>query len=295
MFYCLQLVLLFYCIIIKVSLQEIRKSQHAPKWYVGLGRTHNRSPQCGCFQWWIDAGGQWWHIDHLLTCPFFCQQRLLLMPLTRLAQPGLQLSVTEPDYIRAITAKVSWTLGVNQWPPRGQVRGGGGWAGRASCLVYAWKPIGFVCLSGHMDPDGIMSDSALIHIILPSNQYWDSTSHSEGSPNRKRLIYPPSRIFSSECCQLWLQLYSCGDCFLEIRDKKNPEADFLLLLQTYNIYTLSFCVWHISVIYLFKTLSHCVCLTSVYFKKCRRDSILVYETATCCVMQAKRVIWMWSA
>lgn len=35
-----------------------------------------------------------------------------------ISSTGLQLSVSEPDYIKAITAKVSWTLGVNQRPPR---------------------------------------------------------------------------------------------------------------------------------------------------------------------------------
>lgn len=166
-------------------------------------------------------------------------RRLLLMALTRLAQPGLQLSVTEPDFIRAITAKVSWTLGVNQWPPPGA---GEGVQGRLYCLEYAWKPIGFACLSGHMDPDGIMSDLTLIHIILPSNQYWDLTSHSEGSPRRKLCIYPPARIFSSERTHaLW-------------------SRSTATLMWWFFWWV---CGWHFSLMYLFKALSHCVYLTSV--------------------------------
>lgn len=225
-----------YYFIIEVSLQEIRKFQHAPRWF-----THNWSPRCGRFQSAMDWLMREACGDTLTTClpARSSARRLLLMALTGLAQPGLQLSVTEPDFIRAITAKVSWTLGVNQWPPPGA---GEGVQGRAYCLEYAWKPIGFACLSGHMDPDGIMSDLTLIHIILPSNQYWDLTSHSEGSPKRKLCIYPPSWIFSSERTHaLW--------------SRSTATLMWWFLWWV--------CVWHLSLMYLFKALSHCVYLTSV--------------------------------
>lgn len=107
-----------------------------------------------------------------------------------------------------------------------------------------------------MDPDGIMSELTLIHIILPSNEYWDLTSHSEGSPKRKLCIYPPSRIFSSE-----------------------PHARPLWSRSTATLVWWFFwwvCGWHLSLMYPFKALSHCIYLTSVvlfiFFWKCCWDS-----------------------
>lgn len=264
-----------YYFIIEVSLQEIRKFQHAPRWF-----THNWSPRCGRFQSAMDWLMREACGDTLTTClpARSSARRLLLMALTGLAQPGLQLSVTEPDFIRAITAKVSWTLGVNQWPPPGA---GEGVQGRAYCLEYAWKPIGFACLSGHMDPDGIMSDLTLIHIILPSNQYWDLTSHSEGSPKRKLCIYPPSRIFSSERTHAPFGLgqlrLSCDDFYDEFASDTFLSCIYLKHSLTAYIWLLSYCLF--------------------FFKKNAAETAqaLVPKTATCCVTPAKRVIWMRSA
>lgn len=95
-----------------------------------------------------EASGDIW--STCLPAPYLARsstRHLLLMARTRLAQPALQLSVTEPDYIKAITAKVGWTLGVNQCPaPRGCEGWVCGWGDmeEASCLTYTiWTLTGF--------------------------------------------------------------------------------------------------------------------------------------------------------
>lgn len=64
-----------------------------------------------------------------------------------------QLSVMEPDRIRAITAKVSRTLGVNS-----QASPGGSGKGVAPPLTYTCSLIGLICSRGQMEPNGIMPD-----------------------------------------------------------------------------------------------------------------------------------------
>lgn len=94
------------------------------------------SPSCGGFPWWIYAV---MNRDVRILVPDKRRRseespsRLRLLPAAlatcanganEISSAASQLSVTEPDRIRAITAKVSRTLGVNSQTPQG-VRGKG--------------------------------------------------------------------------------------------------------------------------------------------------------------------------